>query len=134
MKTERLTKNLHTMGFDNYTSDILEQGGSQKDNEERYKKSCKIVNKLGQKEDDDEKLGIDSHILFQALKQKEVYVIKEHPVTKEKKIVKAKFQLDLFYNAFNKFHCSLWFEELGMDVPAKFYGTDWALTREELEK
>lgn len=34
---------------------------------------CAIVNKLGQKEDDDEELGIDSHILFKVLKSESIY-------------------------------------------------------------
>lgn len=71
---ERLTKNLHTMGCDNYTSDILEQGGCQKDIEERYNKSCKIVNKLGQLENLEQELGIELITLFKAVKQGYIYI------------------------------------------------------------
>lgn len=82
-----------------------------------------FIDKLGQKEDDDEMLGIDSHILFKALTNG-FYTIREDLGL----ITDARLVLNHTYPKFEFVRDnSMYFYSL------KDYGKTWALTKEELE-
>lgn len=117
---ERLTKKeancLSTNGY--HRSEYLLNGTP------RYK----AIDKLGQKEDDDEELGIDSHILFKALKQGYIYV-REHN-TEEKEIVCEGIRLNFFNKTLDFVEPR---KEIGKGRNLFQFGKTWALTKEELE-
>lgn len=113
MKTERLTIKYDDTSIQTY---VLKDD----------KNNQKAREKLGQKEDDDEEIGIDSHILFQALK--DGYYAYD---TAEDNIIHFKHIISVWFNGFS------WLIKDREDFSAhkiNRYGITWALTREELEK
>lgn len=94
----------------------------------------KLVTKLGKYEDIDEELGIEFAILSKILKKKKVWLIHEDVLRKERKIVESEFVLELFADMNGNLVCYLWFKDYATQIPAKFYGKHYALTKEELEK
>lgn len=88
----------------------------------------KAIQKLGQKEDDDQELGIDSHILFGALKNG-VWVVKPYcPLQFSQRVEICDVNcLRCFIKDYdNSF-------EQNDYVKFKDYGKTWALTEEELK-
>lgn len=93
-------------------------------------KQTRVLNeyteKLSQKEDDDEELGIDSHILFKALSG--IY----YRFSKNDKICKMKVPMLRIIEGEYCWICPKWMTTTWMNVKVKDYGKTWALTREEL--
>lgn len=102
-----------------------------------------IANKLGQKENDDEELGIDSHILFQALRNG-IYVAytisRENDSYYELEFGKCSNAKIIFIDSWRIKIADLTEFEIRLEdnhyeeINFADYGKTWALTREELEK
>lgn len=88
---------------------------------------AKLEQKLGQKEDDDEELGIDSHILFKALKNGVYYRMSGGQIKKD-------YVYLIPIGQVSKLDYSFMTYLGGHELLFADYGKTWALTRKELEK
>lgn len=111
-----------SLGFDLKTSHLINKGKYQiKDNVMIYN----AIDKLGQLEDIEEKLGIDLITLVKLLKSP-IYYICLGPIVKEENFKVDLNEKTIVMNYFDG-------NSYEVKLPLKDYGKTWAFTKEELE-